>query len=201
MQGKIILSSLLIIPLFLVACACPKNVFVLLPDADGLVGAIELSNEKGSVLIDEAGQSVTVADPGSSPHLAASKAQAEIEQLFGAALRAEPLPPECFLIYFENDSTRLKAQSRDLMVQVMATIKDRESVDISVVGHTDRTGSKIYNLNLSTARAEKIRDLLVEQGVDAQYLQVTSYGEANPLVATPDNVAEPKNRRVEVVVR
>jgi outer membrane protein OmpA-like peptidoglycan-associated protein len=56
-------------------------------------------------------------------------------------------------------------------------------------------------LLLSTERARHVRDQLVEKGVDAELISVTSHGEDNPLIPTPDEVAEPKNRRVEVVVR
>ena len=162
---------------------------------------IELTNEKGSVLVDKAGQGLTVAGSDSPPRLAKTMSQAEIEQTFKAALAAEPMPPESFLLYFESGSTVLTAQSRGLIAQILAIIKARESLDIGVVGHTDRTGSKRYNLKLSTERAEKVRDLLVGQGVLAQWLQVTSHGEGNPLVSTSDDVAESKNRRVEVIVR
>ncbi len=201
MQIKKSLSGLLLVLLLLVSCACPKNVFVLLPDPDGSVGAIELTNEKGSILVDKAGEGLTVAGPNSPPVSAKPMSQAEIEETFKAALAAEPLQPESFLLYFESNSTSLTFQSQELMTQILASIRFRESVDISVVGHTDRAGSKRYNLKLSSRRAETIRDLLVEQGVLTQYLQVTSHGEGNPLIATPDNVVEPKNRRVEVVVR
>lgn len=201
MQAQKPLLSLLLILLLLASCACPKNVFVLLPDSDGSVGAIELTNEKGSVLVDKAGEGLTVAGPDSPPLSAKPMSQAKIEQIFKAALAAEPLPSESFLLYFESGSTSLTARSRELIPQIIASIKVRESADVSVIGHTDRAGSKLYNLKLSSRRAENIRDLLVEQGVNPECLQVSSHGEGNPLVATSDNVAEPKNRRVEVVVR
>ncbi len=199
LNKKSILSLLMV--LFLISCACPKNIFVLLPESDGTVGAIQLTNEKGSVLLDKAGEGLTVAGPDSPPQLVKVMSQAEIERTFKAALKAEPLPPESFLLYFETGSIILTASSRDLIGQIMVSIKTRESVDISIFGHSDRAGSKRYNLKLSTARAQKVYDLLVAQGVNTEFLQVTSHGEGNPLVVTADNVAEAKNRRVEVVVR
>ena len=42
---------------------------------------------------------------------------------------------------------------------------------------------------------------LEKNGINQDYLEVTSHGEGNPLVPTPDGVDEPRNRRVEVVVR
>ena len=70
-----------------------------------------------------------------------------------------------------------------------------------VVGHTDTAGDKNYNLSLSKRRAAQVSNLLVDRGVRREHIYTTSHGEENPLVKTKDNVHEPLNRRVEVVVR
>ena len=80
MQTKKSLLGLLLVLLLLVSCACPKNVFVLLPDPDGSVGAIELTNERGSILLDKAGEGLTVAGPNSPPLSAKPMSRAEIEE-------------------------------------------------------------------------------------------------------------------------
>ena len=46
-----------------------------------------------------------------------------------------------------------------------------------------------------------IQNLLEEQGIDPTFILTTSHGEGNPLVPTADNVLEPRNRRVEVIIR
>jgi outer membrane protein OmpA-like peptidoglycan-associated protein len=50
-------------------------------------------------------------------------------------------------------------------------------------------------------RARAVKTLLEEEGVDFERLETDSHGEGNPLIETADNVAEPRNRRVEVIVR
>jgi outer membrane protein OmpA-like peptidoglycan-associated protein len=50
-------------------------------------------------------------------------------------------------------------------------------------------------------RATKVRELLIAIGLDAGLITVTSMGEAEPLVQTPDETREPRNRRVEVAIR
>jgi outer membrane protein OmpA-like peptidoglycan-associated protein len=70
-----------------------------------------------------------------------------------------------------------------------------------VVGHTDRVGSNAVNVPISIERANAVRDLLVRDGVDPAVIEVTSHGEEHPLIPTDDEVAEPRNRRVEVTVR
>jgi outer membrane protein OmpA-like peptidoglycan-associated protein len=73
--------------------------------------------------------------------------------------------------------------------------------DLTVVGHTDTTGSAEANIELGRSRATLIRDRLVAAGLDGRLISVVSHGEADLLVPTPDETAEPKNRRVEVSVR
>ena len=47
----------------------------------------------------------------------------------------------------------------------------------------------------------RMAELLRARGLEAMELRVESHGERNLLVATPDATAEPRNRRVEVLVR
>ena len=70
-----------------------------------------------------------------------------------------------------------------------------------MIGHTDRVGTVPYNDALSLRRAERARDELVKAGVPADRIRVEGRGEREPLVATADEVAEPRNRRVEIDVR
>jgi outer membrane protein OmpA-like peptidoglycan-associated protein len=70
-----------------------------------------------------------------------------------------------------------------------------------VVGHTDTTGSRERNFELGMKRANTVRLLLIEIGLDSSAIQLASHGEAEPLVATADDVFEPRNRRVEITIR
>lgn len=201
MPSKKIIPVLLVLLLLALTGCGSKNVFVLLPDKDGTVGSFELRNEKGSAVVDKVGEGITVAGKSSTPKAAPTMSTEEINEFFKEALIAEPLPPKSFLLYFKSGGSQLTAQSASLVLQILEFIKERQSEDISVIGHSDRAGSKKWNFTLSTRRAKEIRDSLVSHGVDGQFMKVSSHGEGNPLVQTRDNVSEPKNRRVEVVVR
>jgi outer membrane protein OmpA-like peptidoglycan-associated protein len=74
-------------------------------------------------------------------------------------------------------------------------------MDISVVGHSDTVGAKQKNYEISLNRAQRVKELFVATGVDPHAVSTESHGEDNPLIKTPDEVAEPRNRRVEVTVR
>ena len=68
-------------------------------------------------------------------------------------------------------------------------------------GHTDTSGAEAYNMALSLRRANTVKDALVREGVPATAISVVGRGEAGLLVQTGDNVREPQNRRVEIVIQ
>jgi outer membrane protein OmpA-like peptidoglycan-associated protein len=126
---------------------------------------------------------------------------AEIDKIFGSALAAQAPAPLHFILYFKTDSAVLTSESKALIPDIIAAIRSRVSLDITVIGHTDRAGSEEYNRKLSLLRANHVQKILVENDVDPILIEVTSHGEGNLLVETEDDVREPRNRRVEVVVR
>lgn len=160
-----------------------------------------VANAAGSRTLDQAGTATRILDARTAPTEPAPMDAAEIDRTFGAALAAQPAVPLHFILYFEQGSTTLtEASGRDFPT-VLAAVRERASVDISVVGHSDTVGDPQMNLELSLRRALAIGALLVKEGVDPGALDITSHGKSNLLVPTGDNVAEPKNRRVEVTVR
>jgi outer membrane protein OmpA-like peptidoglycan-associated protein len=62
-------------------------------------------------------------------------------------------------------------------------------------------GTQPANYALGLKRAMMVRNLLVAAGLNPTAIQTTSVGELDPLVKTPDNTPEPRNRRVEIAVR
>lgn len=185
----------------LAAAGCQKNVVVLLPNPDGTVGHITVANSAGSVELGTANTATAIRDAETAPSLPATMDSQNIKALFEDVLENQPQPPVHFILYFEKDSTRLRSASRDALNDVVASIQERGSHHISVIGHSDTLGDKAYNLELSRRRAVAVKKLLVEKGISAESINTTSHGEENPLIKTADNVGNPKNRRVEVVVR
>ncbi len=62
-------------------------------------------------------------------------------------------------------------------------------------------GAPRTNVALGLKRAVTVRDLLVAAGLDPSTVEVTSHGEGDLLIQTPDETPEPRNRRVEITVR
>jgi outer membrane protein OmpA-like peptidoglycan-associated protein len=128
----------------------------------------------------------------------------EITNVFGRALIAQPDPAGrfiSFLLYFEHDSAKLTNESKKMFPEILITIKDRKSNEVYVVGHTDLVGTEAYNIELSSRRANHVRNLLVFSGIKPGIPVVSFYGKTRPLVPTENEVPEPRNRRVEVIVR
>ncbi len=185
----------------IVSCAPKRNLFVLLPDPDGKVGKVEVSNKGGSQLLTEPYQMTEVKDARTAPRPPVTMKGEEISKLFLEALSAQPEPPVTFLLYFITGTTDLSEESQRQIQDILKAIAIRRPADISIVGHTDRVGSRESNYRLGLERAAAIKDLLVSEGVAPEGIEIASHGEDNPLIKTEDEVAEPRNRRVEVTVR
>jgi outer membrane protein OmpA-like peptidoglycan-associated protein len=83
----------------------------------------------------------------------------------------------------------------------LSLVNKREFYEISIIGHTDTTGSDEYNMRLSSARAESVRDALLSHGIRSGVMELRYHGKRDPLIPTGDDVREPRNRRVEVIVK
>jgi outer membrane protein OmpA-like peptidoglycan-associated protein len=187
--------------ILLAGCAAPKqSMFVLIPDLEGEVGRITVTNQAGTQVLDQARQASTVRSANNAPSPPLALEQTEISRIFGAALAVQPAGPARFILYFREDSEDLTPEAEALIPEVLWTARDRRATVISIIGHTDTTGDRGYNYQLSLGRARKVADLLAAQGIDPNILEIESHGEDNLLVKTGDEVPEPRNRRVEVTV-
>ncbi len=196
-----ILSLFFVVFLLLSAGCAKKTTVVLLPDPDGRVGHITVANEAGSVDITEAAEATVVTGRKKLPSSPEKMSDDQITTEFGQVLSVLPEPPVHFILYFKRQSEMLTDDAIKVIPELLETIEKRNSQDVSVVGHADTSGNPKYNLKLSKKRATVVTRLLVEKGLAPGYIKTTSHGEANLLIKTADNVNEPRNRRVEVIVR
>jgi outer membrane protein OmpA-like peptidoglycan-associated protein len=178
-----------------------SELIVLLPDAEtGAVGRALVTSSATTVTLAGEREGTQVA-PGQPPTMPAAVDEARLQQVFGDALSALPPPPRSFNLYFQFDSDELTDAARALLPEILRLVKERAVPDVVAIGHTDTAGSSQSNFQLGLRRATKVRDLLIATGLDAALITVMSAGEAEPLVKTPDETREPRNRRVEVAIR
>ena len=193
------------------ACACqrrvvvqpPKHdVVVLLPNPEtNTVGRVIVSSPLGAAEELASERAFTRVGIGQPPTPPVTIAEAEVQRLFGDALAARPPAPRRFLLYFVSGSNQLTPASETELTAIVDFVKSRPAPDLTVIGHTDTTGTAHANIELGRSRATAIRDRLVATGLDSRLVSATSHGEADLLVTTPDDTDEPRNRRVEVSVR
>lgn len=170
---------------------------VLLDNPDGTAGAITFSGVKGATVVDRPKNAVNL-DGATAPY---TLDDSLIQKDFGSVLAGRPMVPASFVLYFESGGTQLTAESQALIPKIVADAAKRPAADISVIGHTDTEGDAQANEKLGLQRAQAISKVIADAGIKVLEMTVTSHGERNLLVKTPDNTAEPKNRRVEVTVR
>jgi len=121
--------------------------------------------------------------------------------VFGEALDAQPPVPAHYILYFLSNTIELAPESRAVLDDLIAAIKRIQPVEVTLVGHTDRLGKREDNYQLGLERVGIIKKTFLAEGVADALIELVSHGEDNPLVKTDDEVPEPKNRRVEVVIR
>lgn len=103
-------------------------------------------------------------------------------------------------VHFENDSAKLTPESFTVLDPLAASLKAHPRLKIELQGHTDAVGSAPYNLKLSQARAEAVREYLVAQGVSASTLTAKGYGKTQPVADNKTAAGRAENRRVVMSV-
>lgn len=203
--GVVVVIALVVAAVYLsqepepVAAPQPKTVVVLVPGADGKVGAVGVKSAQGETVINSAYASATTT--GKNAPVVGSSSAAQVQQTFGASAAALPPPPVSYTLNFLEGRDEYTPESKQTIETVLRELEKRPVAEITVIGHTDRVGAVDYNDKLSLQRAERVRADFLKRGVPASAIRVAGRGEREPLVATPDETPEARNRRVEINIR
>lgn len=122
---------------------------------------------------------------------------AELETL-RAEIIANPL-----IVHFKtgDSSLNLNAAQR-LKMQKIATYIDKvDDGKVSIIGHTDSTGSATKNTQLGLERAKTVKGYLSKNGIDASKIAPSSQGPRKPIASNKTKAGRAKNRRVEVTLK
>jgi outer membrane protein OmpA-like peptidoglycan-associated protein len=186
------------------ACAillagCPRQaLFVVLPGEGGRAGAITVDDGKTVTTLD---QPYAAAESRAGSSEPVDESRGDISVIFRHAIAAQPILPHHFRLYFILGSNRLTSESAIAYRSVFNDIEQRPVYQVEVIGYTDTLGDLRSNRALSLSRATAVRAALVRDGIDRAAISVVGRGELDLLVPTPNHVAEPRNRRVEITVR
>ncbi|MBB4286091.1 OmpA family protein [Roseospira goensis] len=111
-----------------------------------------------------------------------------------------PSVPTSYLVFFDFDSANLTPEATSIVDTAASNALQVGRTRIEVTGHTDRAGSRQYNMVLSQRRANAVMERLVAQGIPRSEIAVFARGEDEPLIPTGDGMREAQNRRVEIIL-
>lgn len=187
----------------LAACAAaPKPVLeriVLLPNEDGRPSALVVTRRDGKSV--ELNRPYAAAMLGGSAIATATLSAADVGSKYAALLAVQPPRVKSYSLYFEFNRVALTADSQREVERVLVEAAVTPAAEIDVIGHTDTKGGLEFNDNLGRSRAQHVAALMQQRGFERARLSVQSRGEREPLVPTPDETDEPRNRRVEIRLR
>ncbi|MFV0257416.1 MAG: OmpA family protein [Acidimicrobiales bacterium] len=100
-------------------------------------------------------------------------------------------------VNFDVDSTEITPQVAQVLNVGVAILARDRSLYMTVTGHTDDTGSDMYNQQLSLRRAESVVGYFVAGGVEPDRLIAEGAGESDPIAPNDTEEGKALNRRVE----
>jgi outer membrane protein OmpA-like peptidoglycan-associated protein len=178
------------------------------PSADEIIKKLTPTAQS---LTTSSSRGLRMVSPAEAPpaHAAAKPAPAAQQAMTAPAVRPPAASPPAAAAPAVNLTVNFATGSADLTPQAVETLdtlgKALSSDALSryrfrVEGHTDTVGNDATNLSLSERRAEAVVGYIEQHyGVAAARLQAVGMGSKDPLVPTPPQTAEPKNRRVQIV--
>ncbi len=110
-----------------------------------------------------------------------SQARPELLALLQAGIEMDLL--------FRTDEHVLMDGTHSRVGQLAATLAKMPDVQVQLDGFADERGDELYNRDLSARRAEAIRQLLLENGVDENRIKIVAHGEAPATDSNPDSYA------------
>lgn len=184
---------------FLIGACAPLTKVTLLPQADGAASAVLVTSSKSEQLLNVPYQQAIGQEDKALK--AATTTAAEVQKAHPQLFAALPSKANKYILNFLPGGTNLTPESEAQLPALMADVTQRSGADLVVTGHTDTTGALAANDELSLKRARVVAQLLVSKGAAESRIEAVGRGKRELLVPTADEVDEPKNRRVEILVR
>ena len=101
---------------------------------------------------------------------------------------------------FDSASANIKQTAVDNFTKVLEFIDGYPDRKIRIEGHTDSSGSDTFNLNLSQKRADAVKQLLIDYGIDGSRIEAIGMGESLPVADNNTEAGKAKNRRVDIII-
>ena len=108
------------------------------------------------------------------------------------------------LIYYfafntDNISQELKPDVN--FEELVKHLKENETINVVITGHTDNIGKEDSNYTLGLERANNVANILQEKGIARARITTKSEGENSPIASNEGDVGRAKNRRIEIILQ
>ncbi|MCI5106437.1 MAG: OmpA family protein [Pseudomonadales bacterium] len=127
------------------------------------------------------------------------------EELAGTGVQVQRVGDELQLIMpgnvtFPTDAYTVRNEFMPVLDSVARVLYKFTDTRLQVTGHTDSTGARDYNFNLSDRRATSVANYLASQGIDQNRLIVQGMGPDQPIASNDSATGRAQNRRVELSI-
>jgi outer membrane protein OmpA-like peptidoglycan-associated protein len=127
------------------------------------------------------------------------------EQMAGTGVQVERVGDELNLIMpgnvtFDTNEYIVRQQFYPALDSLSEVLTKYTDTRMTVTGHTDSTGSKDYNYNLSNRRATSVTNYLAQRGIDQSRLIAQGVGPDQPIASNDNETGRAQNRRVELKI-
>lgn len=103
-------------------------------------------------------------------------------------------------VFFDFNKWELKKESFTELNRIVELLKENQTMEMEISGHTDNIGSEKYNLQLSEKRAKSVYNYLISAGVESKRLQYQGYGFSLPIDSNETEEGRSRNRRTEIQI-
>jgi len=162
------------------------------------IAAAQADAEKARLIAQQAQQSANQADSDKAAMRA--KLSEQLNLILETRDSARGLIVSMSDVLFDTGQYSLKPGAREKLAKVAGILVAYPSLAIAVGGYTDNVGGDDMNQKLSENRAGAVRDYLVVQGVSANSVSATGFGNSLPVASNDNSAGRQENRRVELVV-
>lgn len=103
-------------------------------------------------------------------------------------------------ISFDTGRSDIKGNFQPVLNRFAQTLNENPATTVTIIGHTDNTGTDDINQPLSVDRASRTRDYLAGRGVNPNRVTIEGRGSREPIASNADANSRARNRRVEIYV-
>ena len=103
-------------------------------------------------------------------------------------------------ISFDTGRAEIKSNFRPVLDSFATSLTNNPGIQVTIIGHTDSSGSDVVNNPLSLNRAAATRDYLASRSVSSNRIIIDGRGSREPVAANDTAAHRAINRRVEIFV-